>query len=192
MRKRWATGSTVAGLVLVAACGTSPSATTSPSVRATVAAAAASLTPAGAADVYPLMAGYQGHYSGSWNDSTFNTTGSMTWDVSADNATRQVTIKVAVGGKFFGGPGAPAETIVLSHLAEGTISGHSASFGEVAGTITPAGVMQVTLTKIGLGVIDHVDITGQFTAAKTITMRYTVYFATGGQTAVGTVTLTKS
>ena len=115
----------------------------------------------------------------------------MAWDLSADNTTRQVTIKVSVGGKFLGGPGGPPETIILTHLAQGTINGHSNSFGDVAGTISPTGVLQITLSKIALGTIDHVAITGQFTGNNSIAMQYTVYFP-GGSTAVGTVTLKKS
>jgi ABC-type phosphate transport system substrate-binding protein len=185
----------ILGLAALAACGsatTSQSSSPATAKASASASAGSSLTPAGATDVYPLVAGYQGHFTGSWNDSTFNTTGAMTWDISANNQTRQVTIKLNVGGKFFGGPGAAPETILLTHLAQGTISGHSAAFGDISGTISPSGTLQMTLSKIALGAIDHVTVTGHFTGGNSITMQYTVYFAGGGQPATGTVTLKRS
>jgi len=190
MRSFMIAGAMILGLAALAACGSATTSQSSSSATAKSSASAnSSLTPAGATDVYPVVAGYHGHFTGSWNDSTFNATGAMTWDISANNQTRQVTINLNVGGKFFGGPGAAPETILLTHLAQGTISGHSTAFGDVAGTISPSGALQMTLSKIGLPTIDHVTVTGQFTGGNNITMQYTVYFSRGGQPATGTVTL---
>jgi hypothetical protein len=138
------------------------------------------------------VASYAGHYTGSWNDATFGTTGSMTWDITADPASRQVTIAVNVGGRFFGGNGAAPERIVLTHLAEGTVSGNSVAFGTVSGTIKPDGSFTMTLTSIPGGSISKVEVTGTLAGGSTITMQYTVSFTASSQTATGTVALKRS
>jgi hypothetical protein len=137
-----------------------------------------------------MLAGFAGHFTGTWNDDTFATTGSMTWDITANPSDRTVQIAVNVGGNFFGGSGAPAETIQLTHLAQGTISGHSAAFGDVSGLITPAGALTIKLSNIPGGAISACTITGSFTAPDAISMSYSIAFISGG-TATGTVTLNR-
>ena len=182
-----AAGIICAGLML-AGCGSTTSSGTSTSAPATPTATS---TPANTADAYPLMSGFVGHFTGSWNNTTFSTTGSMTWDISADSAARTVTIKVTVSGHVFGGNAPPPETIVLSHLAQGTISGQSASFGAVSGTITPAGLLTISLSNIPGGAVQSVTTAGTLSNQKTINMQYTVSLI-GGTKAMGTVSLTKS
>jgi hypothetical protein len=176
-------------------------ATAAPTAISTVGAAtpttpttapSASASPDPALDAYPLLAGYQGHFSGKWNDTTFATTGSMTWDITADASTRTVHITVAVGGHFFGGAGGPPESIVLTHLGQGVISGHSQLFGDVSGTITPAGALQITLKNPPGSLISTVDIAGTFTGGTDISMTYSVQFVAGGAVAKGTVTLKRA
>jgi hypothetical protein len=164
-----------------------PAATPTPAASPTAAASSGS-----AADAYPFLEGYQGTFKGSWNNTTFGSTGSMTWIISADPASRRITIDVTVGGNFFGGPGAPGEKIILTHLATGTIQGTSPAFGDISGTITPDGQLTITLTNISGGVIKQVDITGAFTGGDTIAIDYAVTFAAGGARAAGTVKLVKT
>ena len=148
--------------------------------------------PSSATDAYPLLASFQGHFAGSWNDTTFGTTGSMSWDITANPSARTVNVTVDVGGRFFGGSGAPPESITLTHLGQGVIAGHSASFGDVSGTITSSGALHITLSNIPGGAISRVDITGTFTGSNAISMTYTVVFFSGGANAVGTVTLSRA
>ena len=197
----------LAGLaVAAAACAgststppTTPTATrgstlvsTPSTAAASTAAAATSTTANDAADAYPLLAGYQGHFTGSWNDSTFGTTGSMIWDLSADPSSRTVDITFDVGGHFFGGAGGPPESIKLTHLAQGVIKGNSAAFGGVSGTIAPDGTLTITLTNIPGGVISKVEIVGTFTGGNSISMSYTVDFVAGSGAASGTVKLNRA
>lgn len=116
----------------------------------------------------------------------------MVWDITADSSARTIDITVNVGGHFFGGSGAPPESIKLTHLAQGVIKGNSAAFGDVSGTITPGGALGITLTNIPGGVISKVEITGTFTGNSTISMVYTVSFAAGGGAASGTVKLSRA
>jgi hypothetical protein len=186
----------LAGLAFsVSACGGS-SATTSTSTPSTAttstAVVASTTTSSGATDAYPLLASFQGHFTGSWNDTTFGTTGSMTWDITADPSARTVKVTVNVGGHFFGGSGAAPESISLTRLGEGAIAGHSSSFGDVSGTITPSGGFHIILSNIGGGIISRVDITGFFRGSNAILMNYTVSFVAGGSYAVGYVTLNRA
>jgi hypothetical protein len=192
----------------VAACGSSASSLESSSTTATTAiaspitaapttsvaapSATSGSSPSGsAADAYPLLAAFQGHFTGSWNNDTFATTGSMTWDITDDPSARTVTIVVSVGGNFFGGSGGPAETIVLTHLASGVIAGHSTSFGDVSGTITPGGALQIDLANVPGGVVSSVAITGTFVGGSSISMHYTITLVAGGS-AAGTVVLNRA
>lgn len=168
----------------------SPTAAATPTASATVAASA---TASGiSADAYPLIAGFAGHFTGSWNNTTFGSTGSMTWDIAADPSNRTVAITVNVGGRFLGGAGGPPETITLTHLSSGVIQGQSTSFGAVSGTITPAGALTITLTSPAGGIVSRVDITGTFSGGNSISLNYTVEFVGGGAKAVGTASLTRS
>jgi hypothetical protein len=163
-----------------------PTASPSPTAMASEAASVS------AVDAFPFLSGYQGTFKGTWNNKTFATTGAMTWIMSADETARTVTIDVTVGGNFFGGPGAPGEKIVLTHLATGTIQGTSPAFGSISGTVTPDGTLTITLAQIPGGVIKQVDVTGKFTGGDSISIDYSVTFAAGGSKATGTVELTKS
>ena len=197
----------LAGLALtVAACAGStstasmtPAATPVTTSASTPGEAATSATPAATptapgntTDAYPLLAGYQGHFTGSWDNTTFATTGSMTWDITADPSARTVDITVDVGGRFFGGPGGPPESIKLTHLADGVIKGTSSAFGDVSGTITPGGALSIALTNIPGGTISNVEIRGTFTGSNTISMTYTVDFVAGSGAASGTVKLNRA
>jgi hypothetical protein len=203
MRPSYSIRLALAGLAFsVAACGgssstTAPSApTTAPSAPTTATASptatASTATSDSATDAYPFVASFEGHFTGSWNNTTFGSTGSMAWDITANPSDRTVVITVDVGGRFLGGSGAPPESIKLTHLGEGVIAGHSPTFGDVSGTITPGGALHITLTNIPGGLISQVDISGTFTGANAISLKYTVAFVAGGSNAVGTVTLARA
>jgi hypothetical protein len=183
-----------AALLAVAACGSSAS-TAAPSAMHSedpAVSVAAPTETANAADAYPFLSAYEGHFAGSWSNETFATTGSMAWDISADESARTVTIIVDVGGNFFGGPGAPAETIVLTHLADGVIQGTSPAFGDISGTLSPDGMLDITLSSVPGGAISKVVITGALSGGNAISLDYAVTFAAGGAEATGTATLARA
>jgi hypothetical protein len=182
-----------ATILAVAACGSSAS-TAPPSAMHSEDAMESVSEPtetANAADAYPFLSAYEGHFAGSWSNETFATTGPMAWDISADESARTVMIVVDVGGNFFGGPGAPAETIVLTHLADGVIQGTSPAFGDISGTLSPDGMLDITLSSIPGGAISKVTITGILSGGNSIALDYAVAFTAGGAEATGTVTLMK-
>ena len=181
-------------LVVVAACGSSAASQgASPTASAAAATETASASPsANLTDAYPFLAGYTGHFAGTWSNKTFGSTGSMTWDMTADATARTIKIDVAVGGPVFGGPGVKPESILLTHLADGVIGGKSPAFGDVSGTITPNGLLTITLSNVPGGTIAKVTITGTFTGGDSIAIAYSVEFAGGTGTAAGTASLKKS
>ncbi len=203
----------VAGLVVsLAACsGTTATPTAPPTAAPTPAATPAAATPSPAQsptaapspspsaaaaspndlDAYPLLAGFEGQFTGSWTNTTFGSTGPMTWRISANPSDRTVQIIVNVGGNFFGGSGAPPETILLTHLATGVIAGHSPAFGDISGTIMPTGALHISLSNVLGGIVSKVEITGSFTGTDTIAIDYTATMVAGG-TAAGKVTLRRA
>ncbi len=195
MRPRMHAGSALVGLALaVAACGSSaasPSAAAPSPVPSPTADVSAATTP-NAMDAYPFLAAYEGQFAGSWKNATFGSTGSMAWDITADPDARTIKIKVTVGGRFLGGPGAPAETILLTHLADGVIEGTSPTFGQISGTITPEGALQIALSNVPGGAISKVEINGTFTGGDSISISYAVEFTAGGGKATGAVTLSRT
>ena len=179
--------------LLVLAAGACGSASTHGS--AGTAAPSASTTPTegpapttGVTDAYPAVAALQGTLTGAWTNSTFGTTGSMTWVVTADPTARTVTITVNVTGNAFGMPAPAPEQIELTHLAQGEIMGTSSAFGAVSGTVSASGAVNLTLSAPNSSVTS-VAVTGSF-AASSVSLNYTVNLA-GGGSATGTVSLTK-
>lgn len=112
------------------------------------------------------------------------------WDIATDDAAQVVTVTVTLGGNVFGGAAPPAEHIELTHLVRGTIGGHSAAFGDVSGTVSMDGTINITLANVPGGVVTGGTNTGKLTGGTTITLDYTVTLASGG-TAKGTVSMSR-
>ncbi|MBV8529575.1 MAG: hypothetical protein JOZ75_14785 [Candidatus Dormibacteraeota bacterium] len=159
--------------------------TMSPSTRATP-----SSTPNSAMDAYPIMSSLDGHLTGPWTNTTFKTTGTMTWDVTSDAVHRTVTIAIMLTGNVLGAAAPATEHIELTHLATGVVQGPSAAFGTVNGVITPDGRIHFQLTNLPQTSIATVDIAGIVKQGTSIAFGYTVTM-TNASTAQGTVTLTK-
>lgn len=180
------------GAVVLASCGGATSTSPTPRPSTPAATALATSTPtANPSDAYPVVAALQGHLAGRWTNTTFGSTGTITWDVTPNPAMRTVAIVVTLTGRVLGGSAPPPEHDLLTHLAQGVISGRSAAFGSVNGTITPDGRIHMTLTNLPVPSIASVDITGNINGSTTVSLTYTVTFSGGGGTAKGTVTMTK-
>ena len=136
------------------------------------------------------MASLDGRLTGPWKNTTFNTTGTMTWDVSSDPAKRTVTITITLTGNALGTAAPAPEHIELTHLATGVVQGPSVAFGTVNGVITPDGRIHFQLTNLPVRSIATVDVAGLVTRGTSIAFAYTVTMTTGS-TSQGTVTLTR-
>ena len=136
------------------------------------------------------MASLDGHLTGQWKNTTFNTAGTMTWDVASDELKRTVTLTVTLTGNALGAAAPAPEHIELTHLATGVVQGQSVAFGTVNGVITPDGRIHFQLTNLPVRSIASVDVAGLVTRGTSIAFAYTVTMTTGS-TAKGTATLTR-
>jgi hypothetical protein len=132
-----------------------------------------------------------GNWNGTWRNTTFGSTGTVTAVVSGDTVAQTARITLDVNGNVFGAGDPAAETFNGTYTpGQGaTITQTSARFGNVSLTFTAGGTFTGTCTNVPVAGISRFDFTGSMTTS-TANLTYTVTF-TSGATAVGTATLTK-
>jgi hypothetical protein len=147
-------------------------------------------------DLLILAAFLEGRYSGTWNNTTFGTSGPVTADVKVDRTSGTVSLTLTLGGNVFGAPPPPQETFTIKpDPAQSTFTGRSATFGDVTASFALAGT-QGTFNMKG-GNVPNPRVAG-FEASATITDprsfggRYTVTFKDGTAPAQGTFALAKT
>lgn len=140
----------------------------------------ASSMDAGAAGLTPAKA--VGSWTGSWNNTTFGSTGASKATVTTDEATKKVTFKLDLDGNVFGGVNPPEETFTGTYDdAQFTVSGSSATFGMLSLTVKKDG----TITGSATPTRGTITLTGSASETK-ITINY--LFTDGTK---GTLTLQK-
>jgi hypothetical protein len=143
--------------------------------------------PTGGGDLAPQLAG---HWTGTWSNTTFQTTGAAALTITVDSAAKTFSASLTLGGNVFGGTAPPTQTYSGAYTGTGvSYSGHSSAFGDIAFTISPAGAINGSLSNIPSANVSKVTFTGTATA-HAITINYTITLKAGG-TAVGVFTLTK-
>lgn len=151
----------------------------------------ASPSPAPSFDVTALAQAFAGVYQGSWTNTTFGTTGSVTADIKIDAPTRSVAAVVTIGGNVFGGPAPAPETFSgkIADLTSLSFNGHSATFGDftVAASI---GGFTMKAVNIPGDRADHLDVAGTLDP-RAINATYTVTMKDGSR-AAGAATLTRT
>jgi hypothetical protein len=115
--------------------------------------------------------------------------------VNVDPATGTVSLKVVLGGNVFGAP-APGPQLITGKIAPTaagglTITGTSSFFGPCTITMTPDGKFTGNCPSVPGGRVTSMTTTGTATDPKVLKFTYTVTLS-GGGSATGTVTLTKS
>lgn len=141
---------------------------------------------------YPIS-GLLGTYTGTWTNHRFGSSGPISFSVS-ETVPGALSIAVTPGGSVFGAEAPPLFTVAAS-LTRGDIilSGGSASFGTVDGTITIGtdgmGKVQGTVRAIPGEAIESVSFSGTLSSG-VLTLQYTVNFK-DGSTATGDVTAQK-
>jgi len=173
---------------LVACGGSSSTASASPTPSP-------SPSPAASADPLALYSALEGTYTGTWNNTTYGSSGSINVVVKLDHAAGTITSTLTLGGQVFGAPAPAPETVSFKPSGSLTLdySGKSAIFGDVTAHFTPSAT-GATVTIHGANVpstrVSTFDATGTLTA-KTISFTYTVGFRDGTADAHGTATITK-
>jgi hypothetical protein len=134
-------------------------------------------------------ANFQGNWTGSWNSTTFGTSGSVTMTATVNTVAKTATIQADFNGAVFGIGDPPSEGYNATYSpASGGFNTTSNRFGGLTMSVSPTGVVTGTCLNPAPG-ITRVDITGTLTATS-LNTNYVVRFA-GGGTAVGTWNMTK-
>ena len=186
MRSARRLATTLATILLLAACGGGSTTAAKPSPSPTPTPA-----PSPTIDLGALAAAFAGTYTGTWTNTTFNSNGTIKAVIGYDPAGQIVTANLTVGGNVFGGPPPPPETFSgkLGQLGSLGFSGHSPTFGDFTVTTTgPLFVMKAI--NIPGTRIDHFEADGTLTGTA-IGGTYKV-FLKDGSTADGVFSLSKS
>jgi hypothetical protein len=134
---------------------------------------------------------FEGTYTGTWNNTTFGTAGSVKLENKLDRAASTMTTTLTLGGNVFGSPAPPPETYTFK-VGTGTLnySGHSNTFGDVTVTLTPP-----TFAMKGVNItspnVSAFEAKGTVTDPRALSFDYTATLRTGGS-AAGKVSLAKS
>ena len=181
-------------VALLLACGTSSSPASTPKPTPTP-TPVASATP----DALALAALIAGRYTGTWNNTTFGSSGPITLEVKVDRAAGTVSFTLTLGGNVFGAPAPPPETYTIkpdaAQLSQLTYTGRSAIFGDVTATATMTGTQgtfKMLATNVPNPRIGGFEATGTVTDPRSASGRYTVSFKDGSPPAQGTFTLAKA
>jgi len=131
-----------------------------------------------------------GNWTGTWRNTTFNSSGGATMTLAVDTVAQRFTCTIDLSGTVFGRGDPPAETFNVNYTtASGaSISGSSGFYGQVSASVSASGAVTGSMVNPAPN-ISRVDFSGQATTG-TIDLLYTVRF-TDGSTASGTVRLTR-
>ena len=179
----------LAALLLLVACGGGNTAAKTKSTPTPTPTPTPSPSPT--LDVGAQAAAAAGTYKGSWKNTTFGSTGTVTAVISVDQATLVVSAQLTVTGNVFGGAQPPTETFSGKVDPAGSLgfSGHSATYGDFTITSAGPGAFVMKAQDIPGGRIDHFEADGSF-APGTISGTYTAFLKDGTK-ATGSFSLAK-
>lgn len=134
------------------------------------------------------LADFSQSYSGTWTNTTFNSSGTASLALSVDLTAKLAVINFSLTGNVFGGS-APAPTTLMGtySLSGFTATGNSPVFGPITMTITAEGNWTFTASSVPSATVSRFSVTGTARPDR-ITGDYTVTFSAGG-TATGTILL---
>lgn len=177
-------------IALVSCGGPAATASSSPAASSPAPAATGAASTAQPATTAPLPAFQDATLVGTWNNTTFGSTGPATFDIKVNAAAATMTVTITLGGNVFGAPAPAPESFTLPLSAAGaTFSGKSKTFGDVTATLK-GGTMTFKGDNVPGGRVKSIDGTGTYTPTS-LSLAYNVALA-DGTTAKGTVTLKKS
>lgn len=186
MRKLWWLAPLA--VVLLVACGGGSSNAGKPTPTPTP---VPTPTPSATPDVLGLAALLEGTYAGTWNNTTFGSSGSVKIENHLDRAAGTMTSTLTLGGSVFGSPAPAPETFTYKVGATGTtFTTKSTTFGDVTVTINPP-AFSVMGTNISSPNATAFEAHGTVTDPRTLNLDYTVTLRAGG-TATGKATITRS
>ncbi len=140
-----------------------------------------------------LAAAFSGQWTGSWNNTTYSTSGHATLSLNPDLPAQYVEAVLDLDGSVFGAGDPPAQTLVGAFTDKGIVfQGTSAVLGTYDVSADGSCKLSGRIISLPNPSIDSVYFEGTATTTR-IALTYTITFtpAGGGGTATGTVTLTK-
>ena len=137
------------------------------------------------------VANYAGTWTGTWNNTTFGSTGTTTIVIAAGTGANQLNLTHTGTGTVLGGSGAPTETRnnVNYTPTAFTLQTTSTTFGNVTLNVDGAGNVTGNGVQVPNASISRWDCTGTITTTQ-IRLNFTVTF-TSGSTAAGTIAVNK-
>lgn len=134
---------------------------------------------------------YVGNYVGTWNNTTFGSTGPATFNISVDSNTSVATMVMDLDGPVFGATNPPADTLVGTYDGSGlSVTAQSPTFGPLTFTIDGAGYFNGGSTNVPGSVVRDITYAGTVSAT-TISLTYVITFENNTPAASGTLTATK-
>lgn len=134
---------------------------------------------------------YAGTYFGSWENTTFGSSGDATMVVAVDTGASGIDLTIDLDGFVFGASDPPAESFSGMYDADGfTVTGSSVTFGDVTLSVDTSGELTGTGINVPNPGIDRVEFQGS-ASPEEISTAYTVFFAGSNETATGVMNLSK-
>jgi len=141
-------------------------------------------------DISVTVAATDGPWTGNWINFAFDTTGTVTLDVTDIPGAKTVTLTLDLNGSVFGGDD-PAPIILIATYTGDVAQGvaHTA-LGIVSMTLTADGQISGTITSIPVAGIDSVHYSGVVTSGA-VNIGYSIVFS-DGSSASGSLNLLKT
>ena len=134
---------------------------------------------------------YDGNWSGSWHNNTFNTTGSSTLAVTVNDVAKTIHFVITVNGNVFGSPAPPTQTFDGTYDANQlNVTSVSPVFGNISMAIDKFGNVTGVGTQVPSPNVSKVTFTGTWDGS-TFNLNYQATLKAGGF-ASGTYLLTKN
>ena len=124
-------------------------------------------------------------FSGSWNNTTFSSTGTASLTITGDSYNQTYSGTSIVNGNVFGGAAPPAEMYAnIFTPSGGTYTTHSSFYGDVTITALPNGTITGAAENVPSASVSRATFTGTVSPpgpnAQTITANATIFFRAGG------------
>ena len=181
----------VVALLAVVACGGSSSA----AAKSPTPSPSPSPHASPSLDTLALFSSFEGTYTGTWTNQTYGSTGSITAVIKLDHSAGTITATLTLGGNVFGAAAPAPETVTFKPTGAISldITGHSATFGDVAVSFAPAAsgaTISFKAANVPSPRVSTLTVGGTITGT-TMSMTYTVGFRDGTADAHGIAMITK-
>jgi hypothetical protein len=129
-------------------------------------------------------------YAGTWNNTTFGSSGSAKATLAAERASALIAVTLDLGGNVFGGTAPGPQTIHGTVSASGaSLSDTTPLFGPITAVVSPLGLIGGTAPSVPGPNVSALSFNGTINPGVSVNLNYTATLRPSG-TAMGTVTMT--